>query len=628
MQENKGSSKDEIYSIPDPTYLNFNRSLIEGEHQELPNPYYKHQVIEEKERNDYSHLSDPVIRAIVMEYGPFGELKEEKLQDLIDRNANDYTNADEMDIDKSDEILNQEQKEVEENDETDTSEVEFYKKRDDLLQIVRSTLGSATITLDFVSLLLSAVRPAAGASSMSAHLKQNIKLGSLSCEKIELNIPDPEEHKRKHKLEAMRIGRGWKLQSLKKSKDFVNLSVARMKKNLSDEETYWKEVLDVLKENELIISTSASISVSKSVSANVLKPLSIPKQHKVLAVKYGYGDSGSNYFDNGIAVLKKAKDGHLEFEKLSQNEREKTWGGEKIVSVKLFRISKNPNEVPELIGQSDSYGFLNKEIIFGDNSFVSNIKNSRCFIFENELFWHLMKEAASLISLQIQIIDSTIKIYLFDTCIQLEAIHIDSEELVNPTPELPENKRADDIIKFFRILLCANNYKNIQKLHVPTVALSKDIQVQKTRHSILISPIVMYTKHNYMIKKFKILFLSLLIDNGVDEEMANSIINNELIIKRFVNDPNELKQFKNSKRCYNNDPFLRVYSKMAPTSLMILKHNGKKFWIELVSSYATLHISMNVKVSKIDTKEVLLESTFNSKRDVEQCLSWILKQKM
>jgi mediator of RNA polymerase II transcription subunit 17 len=623
--------EDGIYSVPDVSYLNFNRNLMEGEHQNLPNPYYKQQITSAKQSNDYSHLTDNILNSIIKDYGPFNELTEEKLQKIIvEKNNTTQINIKEenlMDIDENETDLDRTHDTLNKSNDSQY-ELEFYKKRDQLLQLVRNALGSSTVTLDFVSLLLSSVRPAAGSSSMSPHLKQVIKLGSLSCQKIISNIPDQENHEREHNIESMKIGRGWKLQSLQKSNEIIKSSTEKMKKNLNDENTYWNEVLDVLKSNELITTVSVPVLLSKS-SSNLQLRSKIPntlRQKKVLAVKYGYGDSGSDYFDDGIAVLKKGENGHLEFEKLNHNEREKAWGGEKIVSVKIFKISKNLNEVPELIGQSDSFGTLKQELIENNNSFVSKVKNSRFFIFENELFWHLMKEAASLITLQIQIIDSIIKINLFDTCIQLESIDINSDELKNPTPELPENKRADEIIKFFKILLCANNYKNIQKLHVPPVALSKDNTTHRNKQSVLILPIVMYTKHNHMINKFKNMLFSLLLDTGLEEEKAKSVINDELIIKKYVNDPNELQQFKNSKRCYNNDPFLRVYSKMAPTSLIILKYNGLKIWIELVSSYSTLHISMNVKVIKSESKELLLESTFNSKRDIEQCLSWILKQ--
>lgn len=620
MTESEEKEKVE-YPLPHIEYLNFNKSLVEGLHTNLPNPYYKQQLYEANERTDYAHPTENIIHGIIKEYGPFNELSEEKLLKLIEKesqnrtedttNANDETyeetigtKEDEFNSGPNDEFL-------------------FYQNRDEILKYVREALGSSMLSLDFVSLLLSSVRPAAGSSSMSPHLKQNIKIGSLSCDRIVTNVADPEEHDRQSNIESMTVGRGWKLQSLQKSGNLVKDAVSQLTKDLEEENTYWNEVSDVLASNELITTVTTSIP---GTPINFSKHGSSLRQRKVLAVKYGYGDSGSDFFDTGIAILQKGENGHVMFEKLNENEREKTWGGQKIVSVKIFKKATHSNATPELVGQSDSYGTLKRNLIENADSFVSKVKNSRFFIFENELFWHLMKEAASLITAKVSVVDSCVRADLFDYYIELEAIDVESDILKTPTPDLPENHRADQMIKFFRLLLCANNYKNIQKLRIPPVALGKESTAQKSKHGVLIRPVIMYTKHNYMIEKFKDILSTLLVELGVDDENSKNIIKEHLIVKKYVNDPNLLQQFRKLKRCYNNDPFLRINSKMAPSSLLILKHDNLKIWIELNSSYTTLHISMNVKVTKIDNNEVLLESTFNSTEDVEQCLSWILKQ--
>ncbi|KAG0683345.1 RNA polymerase II mediator complex subunit [Pichia californica] len=603
------------YPLPDIEYAHFNKSLIEGVHTDLPNPYYKQQLQEENERTDYAHPTENIIHSIIREYGPFNEITEEKLLKLIqkDESAMDLSldSKTTTDVGKDDTIS------------IKKDEIEFYTQRDEILNYIREALGSSIMSLDFVSLLLSSVRPAAGSSSMSPHLKQNIKIGSLSCDRIVPDISDPEEDQRQKNIDSMTVGRGLKLQSLQKSSNLLKDAVSRLQKNLSDENTYWNEVMNVLKEKELITTVSAPIAGAPQVSSKQANTL---RQRKLLAVKYGYGDSGSDYFDNGIAVLKKGIDGHLLFEKLNQNEREKTWGGQKIVSVKIYKNSPHLNGSAEIVGQSDSYRTLKKEIIENDDSFVAKVKNSRFFIFENELFWHLMKEAASLITVQVTVIDSYIKVDLLDYSIYLEALDIHSDDARTPTPVLPQNHLADNIIKFFRILLCGNNYKNTQKLRIPPVALSKEPNTQKNRHGVLIRPIIMYTRHNRAISQFKEMLRSLLLDLGLSEEDSLKVIKEDLIVKKYINDPNSLQQFNTKKRCYNNDPFLRVYSKMAPSSLLILKHGNLKTWIELNSSYTTLHISINVKVTKLNTGEIVLESIFDSSEDVEQCLSWILKQ--
>ncbi|CAI8507579.1 unnamed protein product [Pichia kudriavzevii] len=599
MEKSETSEVDSIYPLPQINYLKFNTSIIKGEHLDLPNPYYRQQLEAERELNDYTHLSENTVRRIIDKYGSFNRLSEEKIQNILDGNAQVGTQ-----LNRGDGLMDDGSKfedfnafnDISEDVKNDQSLIDVNVRREELLNNVRTALGSSTLALDFVSLLLSGAKPNAGLSSLSDHIKQNLKAGSLSADKVSLDVADPQEHEQQKESESMKIGSGWKLESLKKSSELLKETVKNLNKSLDERHTYWNEVLEVLEANEVITAVTTQVAVEPGRSSSSL-PLSSSlktnqngevKQKKVLAVKYGYGDSGSEYFDKGIAILKQGEEGHLEFEKLNQNEREKTWGGEKIVSVKLFRYAQAPNEQPELVGQSDSYG---------------------------------------LVTFRIHVIGSSrIQIELYDTIIQIDSLDIDSEELQKPTPKLSQNQRADNMVKLFRILLCANNYKNVQKLFTPRVALNKDQNVMKSRHGFLLRPLLMYTKHNHTIHKLEKLLFDLLLEIGMDEVDAKATFTNNMTIKKYVNDPNQLQQFQNSKRCYNNDPFLRVSSKLAPISMLILKVRGLLICIKLESSYTTLHITMNVKVTKVEDKQILLESTFNSKRDTIKCLSWILQQ--
>ena len=625
--ENKEENDDAspVYPVMEPEYLQFTKSLIEGAHVDLPNPYYKHQQQMLSEKDDYAHPTEHMIRSLVTQYGPFETITEERLIQMINSELmtddqtdtltvpNTTNDGDSMDV----EMENTEESDLNHQiEEARKKEAEFFQKRNAILQYVRTALGSSTMTLDFISLLLSSVRQAAASSSMSSQLKQNMKLGSLSCDRITISDQEFEKKRNLDDANAKKIGHGWKLQSLQESSRLLKSTVSKLSTDLEKDNIYWKEVLNVFHQNELITS--------------VVTPKTFKKE---LAIKYGYGDSGSNYFDNGIALLKKGKEGHLEFEKFNTNEREKIWSGEKVVSVKIFKFSKSKdsnsdtlNESQQLIGQSDSYGILKKETSLNDNSFISKIKNSRFFIFENELFWSLIKEATTLVNVHVKIVDNHIRIELHDKVVQIESLNINSPELTQPTPELPENDRADDIIKFFKIMLCANNYKNTQELSLPPVALSKET-LSRNKHAVLIRPMMMYTRHNQLIKKFKEILASLLLEVGETKDNAMKIIENDLVTEKYINDPNKsTSESITLEKCYNNDPFIRTNPKMAPVSVLSLQYNNLKILIELTSSYSTLHITMNVKVIKTDVNETVIESSYHSKRDVATCLSWVLKQ--
>lgn len=603
--ETETEIETETYPIPDVKYLGLPKSLIKGLHSELPNPYYKQQTKEIEEHRDYSHPTEHIIRTIVSQYGPFSEISEAKLSKIIDENKKEtekqnYGNTgEEFDVEMKDQDSEHENENGSSNDGTEKSDIkdqddelqseaEFYEKRNEMLKNVRQALGASTVALDLVSLVLSSVRPAAGSSSMSKHLSENVKIGSLSCSKT---VPKPTT--KDEILDSMKIGRGWKLQSLAESSTFVRESVDRLRNEAQKERRYWDDVLDVLKANELITNVTVPVRNNGKMM----------QQKKVMAVKYGFRDSGSDYFDKGIALLEKSKvDGRLVFVKMEQNEREKIWGGDKIVSVKIFHKGL-------LVGQSDSYGTL-KNAIEEDDGFVNKIKNSRFFIFENELFWHLVKEAAGLINLHVTVDDNIIKIGLRAFYIQIENLDAKSKDLSETTPVLPLNDRADKIIKFFRILLCTNNSKNMRKQNIPPVAMGRDGNFSKSRQGFLIRPLIMYTEHNLMIKEME----------NVIKQISPAI---QVSTKRYINDPNN---YTDNDVCVNDDPFIRIYSKVSPISTIEFQSGDLNVRMDLVSNYNTLHITMEVKIFKTSTKEQVLKSTFNYKKDLQDCLSWVLKQ--
>lgn len=604
------------YPILEPTYLRFNSSLIEGRHKDLPNPYYKLKDDTLKQRTDYAHPTANVVRSIVNEYGKFGTLTEEKLEELIHSGGDSIGKTENGDTEMP-------QNEAQAQD-PKSSNHEFYLKREEMLKHVRKALGTSTWSLDFISLLISSARPATGSSSLSPHIKQSLKLGSLSCDRINPRVLSRQHVESKKQEDAAKIGHGWKVQSLQKASEYIKNATSKIRDDLKKEKIYWKEVMEVLAANELITTVIAPIEQSSK--TNILSSQGIAVQKRILAVRYGYADSGSNYFDSGLALLKKGKYGHLEFQKLNINEREKAWGGEYVVSVKIFQRPPSSTEMPKLIGQSNLYKILNDALIVNDDSFVSKVNNYRFFIFENELFWHLMKEASSLVSHKIQVLDTKIVIELYDHIIQIDKVDVDDESAKNPPPNLENNKKADNLLLFFKILLCANNFKNLEKHKVPPVAMRNDSNSRKTnKNAVLIKPIIMYSGHNRMIGKMKKILNKVLVDVNVQSAEAERIIQDELIIKQYVNDPNELQQFKTSRRCYNNDPFLKVCTRMAPTSLLILKNFGLKIWIELVSNYSTLHISINLKVLNVESEKIIVQSKFATKHDVYNCLLWILK---
>ncbi|VEU20965.1 DEKNAAC101807 [Brettanomyces naardenensis] len=503
---------------------------------------------------------------------------------------------------------------------------EFMKQKEKAIGYMDSALNESSLSLDFVSLLISCLRPAAGTSSMSPHLKQHVKVGSLSSGRITRQNQQKDEDIARDKKNQS-AGRGWKLQSLSRVSNDLKAAAERLSGEISKEKQYWDGMMDIVRSDEVVIPVKSSRN---------------GKSAKDIGVKYGFGDAGSNYYDKGIGLLLKDRDGgELYFERkdvIPQVQSMQSNGkGEahKVVTVKIYkrRGGKQDESDLELVGESDIVGRIP-----GDQGckVLDDIRRARFFLFEEELFYQLMKEAATLISLQVKVDSGKIFVEFYHIVLEIgfasaEEIAKEKGELVSRNEEF--DRQADEVGCFLRLMLCFQHRQNLQKRRLPPISLCQlQSRNQTNAQSVLmlLRPLITYKKHNRTILKLKTALKSILLNlEAKDEDKVNKIMTDNFRIKKFCNDPNQMKRYRSKHRLSRGNPFIRCL--MSPLSVMELKYKGRlRIILELTSDSKASFSTIVVRVDKSergdgDYGKEILDVEFSHVREVEDCVGWVMR---
>ncbi|KAK9454241.1 mediator complex, subunit Med17 [Dipodascopsis uninucleata] len=235
------------------------------------------------------------------------------------------------------------------------SEEEFIKSRAELCRLIGLARNEAAISLDFVSLLISIARPAAGTTSMSPHLKTHVPVGSLGADRI----------KGSHQPDDIALCVGWKYEALTSAASRLSDACDRLKTQVVNDRKYWSQVHEIAAGGEALSIVRTS-------------------DFRGLAVRYGFGSNDVNVKDQGIATLRRRPDGSV-FLKTESEKRNS-----------VLRVS--------IITQSGQKGeYLTKihKAVRGDVK--SEIKRARDLLFDESLFFEIIKETRLLVSRGVQL---------------------------------------------------------------------------------------------------------------------------------------------------------------------------------------------------------------------------------
>lgn len=119
--------------------------------------------------------------------------------------------------------------------------------------------------LDFVSLLLSKHTPRQAELTLSPYLKQNLPMGSLGAQVLQM--PQRSDGER---VQDEKIPLGWKLNALGSTADSLLKAASRLEQEIERETRYWGQVLAVKEKGWPICR--------------------LPREKHTLGVRYGFAE--------------------------------------------------------------------------------------------------------------------------------------------------------------------------------------------------------------------------------------------------------------------------------------------------------------------------------------------------
>lgn len=475
----------------------------------------------------------------------------------------------------------------------------FQKQKFELSKYINSALNETSLSLDFVSLLLSTVKPNIGKSTMSPHLSKSVPIGSLNSDRLSNNTDTS-----KYKNSAI-IGQGWKLESLNKiTNSFKNASL-RLNEQVLKEKRYWDMINLVLRNHEILYKTRDPANGSRAIG-----------------VRYGYGDSGSSYHDRGLAILRKDNQtGEISFNPVSSTNKitNKVY---KYIRVKI--LSKIDDDYM-LTGQSI---FENNFINTSKYGIINDIEKARFFLFEEDLFYQLTREAKYLINYNVLIIANKIIIEVNNEIIEIESIIYDEnneDELSNYYQNINQlssinNKKAQSILTLLKLMLCCFYKYNLKlKQKIPT-AITK--WKQSNSHPLILRPLLGHIRHEINV-----------------QNMLNILESHLNEFKEKVKLTIDYEKYVNLKKSQDNivNPFIKSIERPL-TSFEVTVNNLKdgqvlKTYIDITSTEIFCTLIVNLNIIKFESSEKISDNqqganvlliNFNDLSDLEECLNWTI----
>lgn len=361
-------------------------------------------AVEDRAENQERLSISEIVPRIVAERKSFVDVTEESLLEEIANCVADSDDHVKDEVDEPDESV-------------------FDQHRMKLLENVKAAYNESALALDFVSLLISSVRPTSASTSMSPHLKTHIPVGSLGADRV----PAPQV------VNEPGVGIGWKIESLTNARDSLKNCASRLRTEATKEKTYWEGVAAIAATGEVLFKVRNSDT-------------------RGLGIKYGFGDAGSKYRDPGIGVLKRSNAGTVDFEPKEE------------VQKKFVRVTIKSEEGDVVKSVSDVYTRDSKP---PTDPTLAAIHETRHALFEEELFFETAREARLLTSRRVTVADGCVTIDLGDgDIIVIEWVEVPAEPVTTFSAS-----PANLFVLALRLLLANAHRQQLEKMRTPPAPL-------------------------------------------------------------------------------------------------------------------------------------------------------------
>lgn len=494
------------------------------------------------------------------------------------------------------------------------SQEQFRQLKASTVQSLNLAVNESSLALEFVSLLLSSVRPSAANASMSPFLKKTVPPASLNAEKIPFQKPSSDEV-----LERSLIAKGWKQRSLEESRTLLKDSYLALEKSLKKEHSYWSKVSHNISKKDVVFKMKDRETGEKS-----------------LGIKYGYEDSGSTYTqERGIAVLRhNSKLDKLELVPADRQQANALGkeNNEKFVRVRIFtKIEEEDDYI--LTGESHLDKLLIPNQVAGEqNDFRRQISRLKFFIFEKDLMYQLKRESENLISYGVSIEnENKITIEFPTEKLELETMHVNDDVIMNHQQDAPKtnDRKATLVLIMLRMLLVVIYKKQLRKkLLCPQTSIgasAKSPKVHKVVGSLqdnevlLLRPIIGKFKHESYVSLLKKIIKGFVLD-VVEGSSVRKVENpsNTVTIKDEVVYDNHIAKL--DKEIHLFDKILEM-----PRSDLLVETPKAGTILFLLQSSNYCNATTGVKYTN-GAGETLFDTSFSNFKELEDFLHFIVSE--
>ena len=363
------------------------------------------------------------------------------LEDRISRIADDpgFSNLSEEELELwtgIDDKTAQQEEDEDEDEQGVSSETVRANKADELIRLLLLAQNESSIALDFISLLLSASRPAAGSLSMSPLLKARVPVGALGIDGIRSDQSTTDN--------GSAVGRGWKMSTLRNVSRSLLSKADDIEQKAAQHVVYWQHVL------QLKIQSWPLRGVKRQ-----------------LAVDYGMVPTKRNY-----SILVRNGD-EVEFAKDEvQNSR--------------FLHVWVCNDADHVKAK----GTLGWTTRTDEQDLSQVLRWRRDATFDAELHRELLKEVPRVLSEGVQVLTPKDEIVI--PLASGDVIHV-KLDTVDDNDDESQDDFCIGLIAFWRVLLAHAHQRQMESLKQPTAVLGASDMAPEGLH--LIRPILAYYLH-------------------------------------------------------------------------------------------------------------------------------------
>lgn len=537
---------------------------------------------------------EELIPRILIERKSFLNVTEASLQQEIENSNEEAQVATEIDTSAIDVPLEEDE---------DQQEV-FNKQKFELSKNINYALNETQLSLDFISLLIASVKPNLAKSTISPHLSKFVKPTSLNSDR--LGQEGTEDSNNNNNSQSSNVGQGWKLESLNKITDLFREASVNLNDQVIKERRYWNMI-------NLVLANGEALFRMRDPENNA----------RAIGVKYGYGDSGSNYHDQGLALLRKDNQtGEVSFHPITSLNNAKIVGKiNKFIRVKI-------------LSQIDGDYMLTGQSVFqfdfksSKQNIINDIEKARFFLFEEDLFYQLIREAKLLVNYNVSIISNKIIIEINNTIIEIESIiydELNEEELENYYQNISEysslnNKKCQLILNYLKLMLCCYYQYNLKlKQKVPT-SLTK--WKQSNSHPLILRPLVGNMRHELNLSNMESILRTLVAKFG--EKLKKSKLN----VDKFTN---------LAVRSRKSNPFQKSIEKPVSKFSLVLENGSAQIMVvnvTLTTNELFVNLIIHLRLTRFNTVEDfegnvngvnVLQLGFSDFNEIEECLDWSIQ---